>query len=294
MRTMPFRTVHESVTWSDPEAMIGTTPVDLLEPVSGWDYLTPIHISVPFRVDTRSFYHETGFELTADDGRPLAMALVQADCVATSYRGVSQVPLVQGAREHGRIDLEIPAGTCAVEIELSTHVIRWGSTAPTRDPIAHRSGSRLQSNFRVRRIRLEGDGVAFPTEAFSFVAAGLPNGSPWLLRVESERLEEPFLSTVRLFINTDHKRAGEILAAKSLVLTSVLYTDVLTQLILAMAEVETAEWRREFNEGSLGAVAQELSMLYLTIPLASAVQRFRADRGRFLAHVKSSTKFLEQ
>lgn len=292
MKAMPYLTAEESVTWGAPSVLFaGVELTD--EKTPPWDHLTQVDVVVPFRVDAIGFEKETGIPVGGNADPDHLLAVLQVDCPATGYRAVGSSPLLCGITEAGLVAVSLPAGTCARQLDLSAHVLLGdGREHAAASFVAHRWGSRLQTNHRLARVNLEGDKSAFPTEAFSFAGAGLPKEAPWQLQVNADFLDLPYLSSVRLFVNTDHPRALELLDAKPSPFDSVLLTDVMGQLLAAIAAHHQGVGEDELQPGSLGGVAEELCQLFLHMSLSDALNMLRIDNSRFHAVLKAGTDFL--
>lgn len=286
MRAMPFLVASsDSVEFREPQLRIGDLVHEPGDPVATWDYLSSIQVFSSVTVDPARLLEETGLEAL-----DVINATIQIDCPATGFRRVNQVPVSSDGSE---IPLDVQVGphllASTVEIRLGLVLNR---ALPGGTLSAHRMGSRVHTDPRVFRFPLEGVGSGFPTEAFDFAKAGYPAGAAWRLNIKSGALDLPFSAAVRLMINTGHEKAGELLSGKPGLLQSVLFHGVLEHMLLAVADDESTTVAAGYDEGTFGAVLEELTDLYLGLPLSTAIEALGTDRSRVLAKLQETTSFL--
>ena len=114
-----------------------------------------------------------------------------------------------------------------------------------------------------------------------------------MLSCRGDSLDANYSTSVRLFINTNHERAPEILAGKGSGVQSVLFHSILEQMFLMAAELGSSDPSQEFEEGTVGAVLDTLSQMYLHQGLAKTINALRNDRWRTLASIQHATGFLK-
>lgn len=286
---MPFLQAEESVVWEVPTLVMHDQQFSPHEPLASWDYLTPLTLVSEFTVDSEMFLMESGLAAAAiADCR----AVAQVDCLATGFRSIVTAPLADGVNGRGLLELPIPPDQVAEAIEVRQLVVLARQVEPNGPVTAVFPASRVQEEPAVHTFRLEGDGGAFPTEAFPFADAGFPVDALWLFRFEADRLEESFLATARVFINTQHPQSGELLSGKPSPTQSVLFTSLLGEM-LSMVALSDTELQAVYEDGSAGQVLQGIVETYLGVDLPTAVEQARNSRGRFLAQIQDRTSFMQ-
>lgn len=288
MRAMPFRVASpDSVVFQDPVLRTGETVIRVGEPVPTWDYLSPVEISCSCEVDTAELLRSTGLSSLEH----IAMVL-QVDCPATGIRRVTTGSLERSGGLPS-LGIELAPNTVAVEVEVRQGLVLSHPDPRSRDRAARRTGSRLHPGGRVARFRLEGDAAGFPVEAFDFSRAGLPADAAWRLNFRSESLDLPFLGAVRLFVNTNHEYASQLLAGTSPLLQSVLNYSILEQMLLTVvADSAEDDISLAYDSGTVGAVLNELTELHLGLALPDFAGAIRTDRQTTLARLQHETAFL--
>lgn len=296
MRTMPFRTASDdSVEFSEPRIRVGEVLINAGDPVSTWDYLTEVSVIGNVKVSPDELLGSTGL---SDLGG--VSATLQVDCPATGFRNMAAVPVLCAVDKGTRLQLDIRPHTIAGEIEVRYGLVleKERENEPTMAPF--RRGSRVYTAARIYRFLLEGDGAGFPTEAFDFEPTGYPTGAPWHLSFRADSLDEPFMGAVRLFINTQHSASTALLAGKPGIPHSVLFHGVLEQLLVTMADRSSGlnqGWAEGLSathdEGSVGAVMNELTSTYLNMTLPVAMAAINADRDRVLTKLRETAGLLD-
>lgn len=283
---MPFRTASpESVSISEPRLHVQDEVFGPRDPVNLWDYMSEIHVTSEFRVDEESVLASTGLP----DLESLA-ATVQVDCVRTGFRRVASKGLRTGSPT--AVSVQVPAHTVAHELEVRSGLTLAHELLPNAQAIAHRKGSRLFWEQKRTRFELEGQGSGFPVEAFNFGSAGLPVDAAWKLNFDANDLERPFMAAVRLLVNSGHPRSSDILSGSAGLVQSVVFHGVLEQLLLTVADGDAAT-NVSFEEGTVGAVMDDLTHVYLGYGLHDAVQRLRLNRSLLLARLQGVSGFLQ-
>lgn len=286
MRAMPFRVPDPgSAVFAPPQVMATGGTARSGEQVPAWDYLTHVTVSARVDVDAEQFLRATG--LPTFEGVHVVLLV---DCPATGFRAVRSTQARSG--EPTWIEIEVLPHLTAVELEVRQGVALIGSITSGDLTVAHQAGSRLLMDARVHRFPLEGAGVGFPIEAFDFAAAGQPAGAVWRLNFRPDDLSQPYATSVRLWVNTGHPAADELLRGRPGLEQSVLFNDVLAQMFMAVAASESITRDDEYGEGTVGAVLDELADQFLSTTMWGAVEAFRADQARFLAKLQSATRFL--
>lgn len=289
MKAMPFRV-------ADPDCIVWTPPLFELDgrqlpegPLADWTYQSRVRVLGHATVDREAMLRSTGLG-TLDDVR----VIMQVECLSTGFRDLSPQRILGSSVS---LVVEIPPGTTAEQLEVRYGLLWDAPDRPQPDSMAVSvRGGRLLVNNTVHRAQLEGEGSGFPSEAFSFEAGGrYPRGALWYLAFRPE-LEIPFMANARIFINTDHKRAEDLLAGKRTVAQSVMFTGVLQQMLDTVAGVIDPEeiMIDTLDEGSTGAVLEELTTNYLHLGLADAIRQLRMDRPGITARLQEATGFLDR
>lgn len=290
MRLMPFRTADsEAVVIADPVVTCNGSRVEPGQPAVGWDYLSSISVVVAFRIDEQAFLAQTG--LTSMDDISVA---VQVDCPATGWREVSRQPAKRACEQELVVEAVVPPGVAATSLEIIAFVFYDGPERPAESRrSASRRGSRLFAVDKAWRVRLEGESTEFPVDALDFASIGLPAKAPWHLHISAADLEEPFMRVVRLRINSAHPVAEQLLSAKGPAM-SVMFHDVLLQLLLAADPLESNGEVMTDDEESLGAVVESICQTYLGMSLDNALADLRRDRSVFMTRLKDAADLLGQ
>ena len=182
--------------------------------------------------------------------------------------------------------VRIPAHSVAEQLNLRAHLVHSGDNERS----VWRTGARLAETPE-HRVRLEGEGSRFPTEAVSFESLGYERAL-WTLRVSFETLDENFMGAVLLLVNTDHPSGAALLQPdQSLgeVLTAFLRRDILIRLVTAIAAQPDAleAWNpppadpEDGPDQSLGSVVDSTCRLLTTFDLKELVSVLNENPERF-------------
>lgn len=288
MRAMPHRVASSSsATFAEPWIEVSGERFGPSEPVVPWDYLVDSTVSCSITVDEGAFLESTGLATTAG-----VVAVMQVDCRATGSRRMALTPLPKGTAP---VLMQVHLGPheVAQQIEVTySIVLNTPDRGETVDLVAFRRGSRLLSSSAPYRFILEGSASTFPTEAFDFGSAGLPREAAWKLQFDPESLDEPYLAAVRLFINTSHPSAPELLSGRASLAQSVLFHTIVEHLLLIVAERFDREVSSEFQADTVGEAIDHLARVYLGVSLATAVSMLKHDRSETICRLQAATSFL--
>ncbi|WP_147453975.1 hypothetical protein [Tessaracoccus antarcticus] len=283
---MPFRTANPgSVSVGEPRLHVQGEVFGPGDPVSLWDYMAEVRITSEIRVDEAALLASTGLNRLES-----LAATLQVDCVHTGFRRVERKILRPGSPT--TVGVEVPAHTVAFELEVRGGLTLAEELPTNADAIAYRRGSRVFWEQKRTRFELEGQGGGFPVEAFDFQAAGLPATAAWKLNFSADDLEKPFMAAVRLLVNTSHPRSAEILSGDSGLIQSVVFHDVLEELLVTVADGDLAT-QSNFEEGTVGGVLNDLTHTYLGHGLHESVQSLRNNRSLALTRLQDVTGFLQ-
>lgn len=292
MRLMPFRSSpNNAVVCQPPRLKIWGKAYEPGSEIPEWDYLTEVTIEGELSVKNDLLLSSTG--LAVNPGLAGIRAVLRVDCPATSTRFLGAASLNDGGQPVS-LKVRVPAGEAAEELEVRYEVVLDTPDGPaSENGAAHQRGSRLYGLNRPYRFRLEGDGSSFPIEAFKFAGGDFPTGSVWVLKFQDGDLTVPYLSAVRLYVNTAHPEGVKLVHGKSDTALSVLKRDVLLQLLLKLVVHDRDDLGLEYQEGSAGAVIGSLCDIFLELTLRGAVELMRDDPGRACALLQISTGFLK-
>lgn len=286
IRVQPHLTASpKAVNWTGWYLTTGVAREQLGSLLEGWDYAQSIRVGTSPQIDP--FELERSTELALDE----IHLVLSVDCAATAKRFVTSTPVsVYVAMAEPYIDVEIPAGEVALEIRMACHLALLADRELT-GLSANRKGSRLAESPSTRLV-LEGEASRFPTEALSFQDLRW-EAAAWSVRTDLEDLNQVFLGSVRLILNTDHQ-VGAALAAMDInayaVLGSVLRIDIV-RTILTTAINHLAEHGGStsgFEEESFGSVAEQLSNEHFGQGLESLTELHRTDLPRFERTIQAS------
>lgn len=292
MRLMPFRaSANNAVVCRPPRLRIWGKAYEPGSEIPEWDYLTEVTIEGELSIKNDLLLSSTG--LARNPGLAAIRAVLRVDCPATGKRFLGISPL-NNSDQPVSLKVRVPAGEAAEELEVRYEIVLDAPDGPApENRAAHQRGSRLYGLNRPYRFRLEGDGSSFPIEAFEFAGGDFPTGSVWVLKFQDEDLAVPYLSAVRLYVNTAHSEGAKLVHGKSDTALSVLKRDVLLQLLLKLAVHDRDDLGVEYQEGSASAVIGSLCDIFLGQTLRGAVELMRDDPGRVCALLQRTTGFLK-
>lgn len=279
-----------AVTWGPWWVVLNGVREQLGDRLSGWDYQADLAFELQPSFDVDSVLESTGLD-SLDD---IAIVLL-LDCPAVGERWNSAYLLGDYlASDRSSLEVSASIGHLADAVKLSAHLVLW-ERRDSGNGSATRPGSRLAWS-DVDTVQLEGHGSRFPTEEVSFKALGLEHAA-WTIRTSFTDLNETFMSTVRLLINSDHRAADLLLeeSPQQPLVQSALRMDIARQLFLHVASeptmfgTEVGEW----DEGSVGAVLNELTTTFMRMDLASTAKLARTDSSRFERKVQEGFDYLE-
>ena len=286
MRVMPHRVASESSTvFAEPELHVGPNVYSPSDPAATWDYVSEMSVRTTVAVEVTALLHSTG--LPSLEG---VVALLQVDCLATGSRHIATIPVPSDGRLSD-LAVAIGAHTVAQRLEVTQTLLLDADRPEGEDLAAYRRGSRLLTPSATHTIILEGSASTFPTEAFDFASAGLPQDAAWKLQFEPDSLDEPYLGAVRLLVNSHHPQAVEILSGRPSLTQSVLFHDVVEQLLVTAA-VTFDDVSRDFVADSVGDALNHLAVAYLGVSLGAAMSLLRSDRSETLCRLQAGTGFL--
>ena len=197
--------------------------------LQGWDYNSTIQIEREIRIAPEQVFEALRLDRpflklvarwgTGEGNKPTFVHLLQDQ------------PIPGIALEDVRtlsISGSIPARNLAGKLFLEVFIILRVAPLNPETPLApSHKGDVLWHDMHV--ISLEGGGNRFPV-ASSSLPAHL-QGALWYLDLDPEAIEEPFLSAVRLYLNSDREDFLQRIEQGDPVLEQAMMADVVTQLI---------------------------------------------------------------
>ena len=242
------------------ELWLTESPTPLPSTLPGLDYGSVLRLRREVIVDVAGLRSDCGL---ADDV-PLLVAASWSS-TGTSLR-----------RSLGKVDLPRDDDTCLIELSgnisgsdiagtlhIETSILVARSQNAGTLLAARQAGSVLLHERET--ILLDAATSFFPVEVVNFKDSIWANSEAgWRLSWNTFNLEQPFLGSVRLFINAAHPRvvhavSGESPTAEALAIRSAIYFDVARALILgALASEEFIERDGDYAAGSCGNVVHVL------------------------------------
>lgn len=268
LRILPHRSASEhSVSWGNWwYSLASEDRHDLEDLVTGWDYATPLRFGTHFSINTAELMSSTGLDPSSID------VVVMADCSSVQQRFVSRTAITN--EREGVIFL--PPGAVAQEVKLSAHLVLGRAPLNPGPRVATEIGARLGSSPTVRAI-LEGDASRFPTEILRFSETNYGN-SPWTLTTYFDDLNDSFMGTIRLLVNSEHPLGNEVIQSSSpSVAASLMRLEVTRGLIGEIARRNFHTLSAQWEEGSVGAVVDALCRFHLGLGMAKAAHYYADD-----------------
>lgn len=272
LRLDPHRTLRAADWKPDPwhVCVAGRAPKVCEGFVADFDYEMQLAFSYDVELDRATIFEGVGLPPDA-----VVHAYLIADCQSSNTRLSASVPL--SGSNALRVELEVPSGTFAGAVELSRGLVLLSpGTSDDGGIAAERIGSRLIGD-ETFTCRLEGKWSRFPIEAADFSRAGLPDAA-WFLRMTHTDLDEPFMGSVRLLVNSNHPAGQAVLSgtdpSTNALVLNALRVDLVRQLLFGLAANEP-EIDREFPPDSVGSVAESIAADLLSADLENVLERAR-------------------
>ncbi|MBB1053150.1 hypothetical protein [Dietzia sp. B44] len=282
LRIFPHRVASShSITWGNWWYSLGSgEQFNLDDLVEGWDYATALKFGTRVFIDADEIQASTGLDLEFID------LVIMADCSSVQQRFVSTTVLANKLEA----EITLQPGTVAHEVKLSAHLVLGRSPRPTGNRSAAEIGARLASSPPTRAI-LEGEGSRFPTEILRFSETNFGN-APWTITAYFDELNDSFMGTIRLIVNSEHPLGAEVIRTKSsAVATALMRLEVTRALIGEISRRDFQLMANGWDEGSVGGVVDALTQFHLGLSLGKAVHYYRDDPIGFdrLLHAKLPT-----
>lgn len=275
LRIFPYRRADEAsigfgAWWQ--QGLDGRRPIETL--IQNWDYASDLMVGLGVSIEPSELLRSTGQSRLED----LAIVLV-ADCPASSRRVVTTHRL-EGvvAGKEAQLRLQLPAGVLAEKIRLSAHLIVENPNKNADVGAAKVKGARLASS-DPQTVILEGTASRFPIDSVSFDAIGYPD-VPWILKASFDDPRDNFMSTVRLWVNADNAVGRMLLGSETAqIVANAAKEYVLRSIVSVLADSQHREFlgAEEFEEDSVGFVAEQMCELYIGGSLVTAIDEYRSD-----------------
>lgn len=240
-------------TW---ETLSNEAPAPLPSILAPLDYLSRVRLRREVIVDLAGLRTDCGLS----KGVPLTLAASWSSTGTTLKRSLTRVDLVS-ADDACLVELagEIPGAGIAGTLHIDTNILMGGPQDNPLPLIAGYVGSILLSERCT--VALDESASFFPVEIVDFRAGVWANpDAGWRLSWNSLALDQPFLGTVRLFINSAHQRIAQAVtneppSAEADAIRSAIYFDVARTLVSgALASEEFVERDGDYADGSCGRV----------------------------------------
>jgi hypothetical protein len=287
---LPPASAFEPTVWQ-AVAESGETPVG--PAWTHWDYNTRVRLRRQVAVDVETV------RATCQLGPDRELRLVVAwRSTTTQLRGMAcSLPVSGGGRAVHALDAELPSSELGGDVHLRTQLLVGSKVAGDGPLAASFMGSVVWEDEFV--FRVEGGAPRFPMELVDFSATRLFAGAAWVLDWDEANLDAPFLSSVRLLINTAHPVVFRATTATlpdsaDLLVRSVMKFDV--SRIMVMAALRNKEFLAKPDGYEEGSVGRELRRLVRSLfgleDLGSLAARAASMPGEFLAELQHKSQLL--
>lgn len=243
--------------------------------VAEWDYAAELTVGLTAVIDPERLLEETGIRGLQD----LAVVAV-VDCRSTQRRFVESRSLANYSPDREfEIAVTIPRGSAAEQLTLIPNVVLDVSLDRTAPRLAHLKGSRLLEG-PATQLLLEGDAGRFPVEPASFSEQGL-GPAPWTVLLAHESMDDSFMGSVRLLINTDHP-VGKVLLSPETAprFNGVLQAELLRLLVAGLSRDEL-DGVNQPEEGSVADVMESMCQTLIGYTFDEAASLYLNDPIRF-------------
>jgi len=241
------------------ELWLAESPSPLPSILPGLDYGSILRLRREVIVDAAGLRSDCSL---ADDV-PLLVAACWSSTGTSLRRSLGKAELSDDDTCLVELGGDISAGDIAGTLKIETCILVARPQDGGAPLAARRAGSILLQERKT--VELDTSTSFFPVEVVDFKASIWANSEAgWMLSWNTYNLEQPFLRSVRLFINAAHLRivhavSGEAPTEEASAIRSAIYFDVGRALVLgALANEEFIERDGDYVEGSCGKVIHTL------------------------------------
>ncbi|MFD0839397.1 hypothetical protein [Williamsia serinedens] len=257
--------------------------------VEHWDYQTSLKLSSTISLEKDALTRDCGL----DRGATLAAIVLAQSSQTKTERVVARTVLSEGHRDE-KFEFRLSGDEIGGRLTLETVIaILDAKSTSAVAPVA--KGSVIWRS--KSQHLLEGIGSQFPTEALDFAnLSGSVADAGWLLEVDASDFDAPFMSSVRLFLNTGSPAIKKMISgsgdSSSQQLLRLIDWDVSRQLVdigLLSAEVEALDV--DGTADSLAGVLRNIIGAIWPLESMSSLRRWRTqDKGRIESRLQSHYK----
>ncbi len=291
----PFLTIPEELVAASPwrVALDGKDFQDAPRFLRGWDYNSTIRVEreihlVPGKVFEALRLSHPFLKLvarwgTGEGNKPTFIHPFQDQPIPGIVLNDVQTFSISGS---------IPARDLAGKLFLEVFIILRVAPLNPETPLAPSDkGDVLWHDAHV--ISLEGGGNRFPVSSSS-----LPThlqGAFWYLDLDPEAIEEPFLSAVRLYLNSDREDFLQRIEQGDPLLEQAMMADVVTQLVTTALndEARLQDIMEIDDESTLGYQMRRWIIEVFETPEV-ALNEFRSNPGSFHARINAALRMTEE
>lgn len=264
---LPYkRALAHRITAGQWDILSAESPLPLPSILSGMDYGSVLRLRREIVIDVDSLQGDCGLP----DNAPLLAAASWSSTGTMLRRNLASTTI---SCESGTCLVELSGEISGGDIAQVLHIDTTILLARRQDggsPLSPRHAGTILLQDR-QTIRLDSSQSFFPVEVVDFSKGHWANSEAgWRLSWNVHALEQPFLGSVRLFINAAHLRvvravSGDAPTAEASAIRSTIYFDVAKSLILgALASEEFLERHGDYGEGSCGSVI--FTMIQMLFP----------------------------
>lgn len=264
--------------------VLSTEPPSPLPPIlSGLDYGSVLRLRREVIVDVAGLRSDCGL---AQDV-PLLVTATWSSTGVALRRSLAKTELLG---EDDTLLVELAGDISGGDIAGTLHVDTCVLVAQSRDngaPLAARHAGSVLVQER-QTVQLDTSTSFFPVEVVDFKTGSWANpDAGWRLSWNTFNLEQPFLGSVRLFINAGHPRvafavSGNAPTAEASAIRAAIYFDVAKTLVLGtLASEDFIERDGDYTDGSCGKVVYALIQMLFPGDSLSGLATAASQRSDF-------------
>lgn len=281
----PYPRLHD-VTWGEFRTSLEDKECQLTEVSDIWDANAQLTFSISVQTRMRDFL-QAGADFST------------ARLVIDVHSRDNAITLTNEARFIKDLDtlsasvtISLPGQVVSEELELHAYIIGPAGDEPWLS-------RRILADGPQTRVALNSELAGFPTDAFSFANAGIPD-APWRLVITSDDAESTFAHSIRLELNEDYQLVRDLMDGKANQAVSVQLVASITRVLIGTVarmlegsnDGRSAETVADEAPDSIAAAASRASQYYLGAPLNSAVHDYLLQPERFEYSLACGTDLL--